>query len=229
VQHRVSAETGEGIDGETGLRAAILAMLTEVQGRPGERRWPVSALRVRDDLRTLKDGNAAAFAEAERTGTYVEPPDPVISKKQFEALVRKHAVKGGAYHEDPGQVLTLLHRSGFLYASERMPDQVILDQRWAVQGIYTVFDRASGAWRKLVANEGKFTGRNLRDWAWNEAGYSEREQATFLGMMVACGICFELLPDWVAAGGEAVAVAGGSGTGRARPDGAGPATDTAGG
>jgi internalin A len=114
---------------------------------------------------------------------------------------------GGAYHEDPGLVLTLLHRSGFLFASPRMPDRVILDQRWAVQGIYTLFDREEGCWRKLEGAGGKFTLRDLREWIWTKKGYAETEQAVFLEMMLACGICFQLLPEWLTPDAQAVYVA----------------------
>ncbi|MEO0444440.1 MAG: COR domain-containing protein [Verrucomicrobiota bacterium] len=187
LDHRVSAETGEGIED---LRQDIRSMISHALGRKGERTWPLSAIRVKEALEARKEAGIR-----------------IITREEFDEEVRKHAAENGLHAEDPGLVLTLLHRSGALFASEKMPDRVILDQRWAVQGIYTLFDREKECWAQLIGNEGKFRLRDLRAWSWEEAGYEESEQETFLSMMMACDIAFELLPPWLTDHGEAVYVA----------------------
>jgi internalin A len=66
-------------------------------------------------------------------------------------------------------------------------DRIILDQAWALEAIYAVFNREN-CYRPLLHLRGRFTRAILEALAWR--GYSTAEQEVFLGMMRSCGICF---------------------------------------
>jgi internalin A len=68
-------------------------------------------------------------------------------------------------------------------------EQIILDQSWALDAIYSVFHRGK-SYRKIQRLRGLFTRSDLAEWIWNEAGYREGEQKLFVSMMLSCGICF---------------------------------------
>jgi len=97
----------------------------------------------------------------------------------------------------PETLLQYLHLSGQVFYKQGLfDDQLILDQSWALQGVYSLLERGSSL-PALVRNEGKFTLPDLQDWLWHKAGYSDAEQRLFLGMMKQCGICFVIEEgDW---------------------------------
>ena len=99
--------------------------------------------------------------------------------------------------EDPTYVLTWLTQSGvFFYKEGLFNDEIILDQAWAIEAIYTLFDREKFYYRALVAQKGEFSGKDLMDiWAdkakpENER-FSEAEQELFVSFMLSCELCFE--------------------------------------
>jgi internalin A len=66
-------------------------------------------------------------------------------------------------------------------------DRIILDQSWALEAVYTVFDRRKAL--PLIASQGgRFTRSLLAMTAWRD--YSEPEQRLFLSLMESCGIAF---------------------------------------
>jgi len=90
----------------------------------------------------------------------------------------------------PKTLLQYLHNSGQVFYKKGLFDnQLILDQSWALQGVYSLLERGSSL-PALVRNAGQFTLPDLQDWLWHKAGYSAAEQDLFLGMMRQCGICF---------------------------------------
>ena len=85
-------------------------------------------------------------------------------------------------------MLDYLHRTGVVFYREGLfGDRIILDQNWALQAIYAVFDRPR-SYRALLAGSGRFTRSLLELLVWGE--FAEREQQLFLNMMVSCGVCF---------------------------------------
>jgi GTPase SAR1 family protein len=90
---------------------------------------------------------------------------------------------------NPDALLDFLHRTGVVfYRPGLFEDRIILDQTWALDAIYTIFDRRWAL--PYLAKYGRFTRQALEILAWEE--YSVEEQATFLGMMLSCGVCFPL-------------------------------------
>src|SRR5207245_195175 len=107
-----------------------------------------------------------------------------LSRDEFRALCEETGKVS-----DPDALLDFLHRTGVVfYRPGLFEDRIILDQAWALDAIYTIFDRQ----RTLphLLRDGRFTRRLLEHLVWKEKGYSEEEQETFLALMESCGICF---------------------------------------
>lgn len=84
-----------------------------------------------------------------------------------------------------------LHHGGYLYTHPKLGDQIIADQRWALDVIYQPFDRDapySDEFRK--ESEGKIRVRRLFE-VFGE--YKRDEKWLFLSFMESCGLCFKLL------------------------------------
>ena len=109
-----------------------------------------------------------------------------LTTEEFAALCREQGVKS-----EPKHLLQYLHRSGVVfYQPGLLQDRIVLDQAWALEAIYAVFDRDSGAWLRLQRQRGRFTPSDLAGAAWADRSASER--ALFLDMMSSCGVCFRL-------------------------------------
>ena len=92
----------------------------------------------------------------------------------------------------PEHALTFLHNCGVVFYQHGLfDDQIILDQGWALEAIYAVFNRDK-CLRRLRRQRGRFTQADLAELVWDEAGHGEGEQRLFLDMMVSCGVCFAL-------------------------------------
>jgi hypothetical protein len=86
------------------------------------------------------------------------------------------------------RLLSYLHNAGIVfYRPGLFDDRIILDQAWALEAIYTVFNRES-CYRPLRYLRGRFNREILEALVWREYKISELE--VFLGMMRSCGICF---------------------------------------
>jgi len=116
-------------------------------------------------------------------------PDPearqhrTISQEQFRNICAEE--KGVS---DPDQLLQYLHNSGIVfYRSGLFDDAIVLDHAWALDAIYSVFNRDK-CYRKLKQSGGRFTRWLLDLLIWSK--YSADEQKLFLSMMESCGICF---------------------------------------
>ena len=91
--------------------------------------------------------------------------------------------------ENPQDVLTWLSQSGvFFYKEGLFNDEIILDQAWAIEAIYTLFDREQFYYSSLAAKGGEFTGSDLAK-IWKDN--SEAEQELFVSFMLSCELCFE--------------------------------------
>jgi C-terminal of Roc, COR, domain len=111
--------------------------------------------------------------------------------------------------ESPTQKLCFLHQNGVVfYRSGLFKNQIILDQNWALEAIYSIFHRDK-CFKQLKKLHGRFSREDLELLIWSS--YAPEEQKVFLGMMESCGICFkvrllsdeeweymapELLPEW---------------------------------
>jgi internalin A len=91
---------------------------------------------------------------------------------------------------EPDQLLAYLHNAGVVfYRPGLFRDRIVLDQAWALKGIYALFDRTR-CYKRLLKEGGRFDRARLEELVWREQGYTVAEQRLFLSMMQSCGICF---------------------------------------
>jgi internalin A len=169
----VSSLTGRGL---SKLRAELKEAVGDLlQARPAHK-IGIGRAKVRDQLR-------AWIAEDQPRPT-AERTHQTITTNEFAALC---AQVGGVSSAEA--LLNFLHRSGVLfYRPGQFGERVVLDQQWALNAIYTVFNRASVL--PAYRDHGRFTRADLAALAWNQ--YSVAEQELFLSMMRECDICFEI-------------------------------------
>ena len=128
-----------------------------------------------------------------------EPQHRTISYEHFEELCDAQGEKVSS----PVELLRFLHNTGVVfYQPNLFHNQIILDQRWAIDGIYTIFHRKS-CYRPLIKLGGRFTRRDLDDLAWGDR-FSSEEQRLFVSFMESCSICFRV-SDWNAEEPEYIA------------------------
>jgi internalin A len=106
-----------------------------------------------------------------------------MERSQFEEIC---AEEGGV--SSPTHLLTYLDANGTVFHRPGLfGDRIVLDQGWALEAIYAVFDRQR-AFKELRWAGGRFTRADLGRLVWRE--HSEGEQKLFISMMRSCGICF---------------------------------------
>lgn len=159
---RTSALTGRGI---ANLREAISEAVGRIEA-------PALQL-IGTSERKVADSIAARRAQGART----------LTQEQFAAICAAAGLAGAPEH-----LLHFLHHAGELFhASGLFGDQIIIDQRWALEAIYAVFERQECA-PLIRAERGRFTLAMLADTVWRD--YTADEQQHFLAMMLQCGMAF---------------------------------------
>lgn len=140
--------------------------------RYGEVQLPANWVAVGDDLRRMRD------EQARRT----------LPRDEFERLCAEQ------HHTAvPGVVLEYLHRSGQVFWKQGVfGDQVVLDQAWALDGMYAVLHRDS-ALPLIRQQHGRFTPQLLALLVWQNR--TEEERQLFLSMMEKCQTCFKIAED----------------------------------
>jgi hypothetical protein len=127
----------------------------------------------------------------------------LLKREEFYSLC---AEAGGVSNSQV--LLDFLHHNGVLfYRKVLFQGHIVLDQNWALEAIYAIFDRKKIS--PLLRGYGRFNREDLEVLIWST--YTPEEQKVFLGMMESCGICFkvrdlshdeweyiapELLPTW---------------------------------
>jgi internalin A len=144
---------------------------------------PIGAgrVRVRDRLRQLlaEDQKRPAAQRQYR----------LLERADFDRLCDE---EGGI--SDKEAMLNFLHHSGVIFYRPGLFDgRIVLDQNWALEAIYSIFDRRKAL--PLLQGYGRFTRVDLEALIWSD--YTPKEQEVFLSMMKSCGICFSArrLPD----------------------------------
>jgi internalin A len=185
------------------IRAAVAVAL----GGPKKRGEGKGRLKVKAVLRQWQEAHDQGVrAERNCKATAVALPQAFVTRAEFDQLVRDQCA-GSSDAEDTTSMLEWLHRTGVVFWNERFfGERILVDQRWAIQGIYTLLDRERTAHNLRLA-AGIFTAENLADWAWDEAGYTDYEQRLFLVFMQSCGLCFRLMSEEESADGRAVYLA----------------------
>ncbi|MEL7426668.1 MAG: COR domain-containing protein, partial [Bacteroidota bacterium] len=100
-----------------------------------------------------------------------------------------------AFHEvadnTVNSLLNYLHDSGILFRDNQLfPDEIIINQQWALDAIYTVLDPEQKFYKKLE-EKGTFTGSDIFA-EWEKEGYAANDRALFLNLMVAAHLCFSI-------------------------------------
>lgn len=195
---RFSAATKEGVED---LKRRLSLDIAKVLGTKQERQIGVQRKKVKDLLQQRKDAFQVSKTDGKQRRGDATNNKAYIRRSEFDEMVRSNS-KSPQDQEDPGVFLDRLHKSGFLfYSKEFAKDYVILDQRWVIDGIYTLFDRKKG-WPFLKISKGNFTLSDLNNWAWG--GYPSSTQQLFLNFMQECGICFQTLTASESERGEPV-------------------------
>lgn len=88
----------------------------------------------------------------------------------------------------PPHLLNFLHHAGVIfYRPGLFDDRIILDQDWALNAIYAVFNR-DNCYRMIMRAQGRFRREDIAEKVWRDYGLDE--QRLFLSMMQSCGIAF---------------------------------------
>ena len=108
-----------------------------------------------------------------------------ISQEQFEAA----CAEAGVREVSPPSLLRYLHDTGVVfYQKDLFQNRIILDQRWAIEAIYLIFDRNKPFYR-LRRGEGTFHFSDL-DIPLLDSEYTPEKRKVILSFMESCEICF---------------------------------------
>jgi internalin A len=175
-EHRVSLHYSALNDRKReGLDGALREAVDWLRERHGVAEIGIGRMQVLRDLQAMRDADAAVSGERRQYRT--------ITQENFRHLCDK-----AGNVSSPDELLRFLHNAGILfYRKGLFQDRIVLDQGWALDAIYAVFDR-DRCWRELKRLRGRFTRPLLELLVWIE--HSIAEQLLFLDMMCSCGICF---------------------------------------
>ncbi len=155
-------------DGVDSLRDLLKRAARHRLETPAPPRMPASWLVVRDRLVALRESN--------RT----------IDRARFDAICAD--THHGASSE---ALLYYLHQAGDVFHQPGLfGDAIVLDQQWALDGIYTLFDRGR-VLPLLRGHNGLFAPEMLDALAWN-GHYNDGEQTLLLSMMASCDLIFPI-------------------------------------
>ena len=136
-------------------------------------------LKVMKKLQAMRDKDQARSISKRR--------DRTINFNLFEKLC-----SDAGQITDPKQFALFLHNAGVIFWREGLFDnQLILDQAWMLDAIYTVFNRRD-CYNIIRGRQGQFTRSELASMVWDGEKYSKKEQELFISFMRSSGICFEL-------------------------------------
>ena len=107
-----------------------------------------------------------------------------IPLAEFEQLCADEGLNGSSTNT----LLKYLHNTGvFFYQEGIFNNQIVIDQKWAIDAVYTLFNRAGYFAR--IHNKGYFKEEDIQE-AWK--AYTPEEQELFISFMEQCEICFEI-------------------------------------
>lgn len=168
-----SAQTGRG-------RGALQDALNDA----------VATLRARDGIATIGTGRMQVlqqlehWRDADQTRPVSERQHRTLSQAEFHSLCEQ---TGGV--SSPASLLAYLHNLGVVFHQPTLfQDRIILDQSWALEAVYGVFER-SKAYPIICSQGGRFTPTLLAITVWQD--YTDNERALFLSLMESCGIVFQ--------------------------------------
>jgi internalin A len=159
----------------TGLDETLREAVVWLRERHGVAQIGVGRMQVQRELQAMHDADAAV------------PPE----WRQYRTVTQEHFRRlcdATGKVSSPGDLLRFLHNAGIVFYRDGLfEDRIVLDQGWALDAIYAVFNREK-CWRELKRLRGRFTRPLLELLVWGD--HSAAEQTLFLDMMRTCGICF---------------------------------------
>ena len=169
-----SALNDRGLPGLKEKLGEAIAFLREAQGVA---RIGASRQRVKARLEKLRAKDAKLAPERRRHRW--------LTQDDFRRICAEERLVS-----EPHFLLDYLHNAGVVFYREGLfEDRIVLDQSWALEAIYAVFNRDS-CLRQLRQLRGRFTRPLLEALVW--AGRQVAEQKLLIGMMESCGICFKV-------------------------------------
>lgn len=158
---------------DNGYEALFSSLRKSIKKIKGGQAIPASYAAIRKELRKM-------MADKKKT----------LSLQNYMALVAKLP---DAF-EKPMKVLKdWLVKTGVVYYSEGLfNNEIILNQDWAIDAIYCIFDRKKGHLREIEKEEGCVNGEYLNE-VWK--GNTPDERALFLSFMESCKLCIETFQD----------------------------------
>jgi internalin A len=158
--------------GET-LRDAVLWLKNPE--RLGLPKMGAGRLRVQRRLEAMREADAALPHEQRR--------HRLLERRDFDVICTDEGSISS-----PAMLLDYLDANGTVFYRPGMfSDRIVLDQSWALEAIYAVFDRKQ-VYGVLLQEGGRFSRAKLGLMIWRDL--SDDEQKLLLSMMVSCGICF---------------------------------------
>ncbi len=165
---------GERARGHEALKEALLDAIHWMHGNHG--------------VAKIGPGRATVKAELEER---LAKGERFISHQSYVDLCAYVERTGKGRISSPGLLLDYLHNVGTVfYRKGLFGDQIILDQAYALDAVYAVFDRQSESFKKIEKNYGRFRRTDLAEWIWQQHGQPEQE--LFLSFMQQCEICFKI-------------------------------------
>jgi internalin A len=149
----------------------------------------IAFLHERDGMATIGAGRMRVMRRLEewRNEDQIHTPNDRQHRTLSQAEFRELCDRVGGV-SSPESLLEYLHNVGVVfYRRDLFHDRIILDQSWALEAVYAVFDRRK-AFPLILSQGGRFTRSLLAMTVWRE--YSEAEQRLFLSLMESCGIAF---------------------------------------
>jgi hypothetical protein len=194
------------------IKRWIQQQASRLLGNTESHQIPESAMKVKEAIRLKILENSAAYEKHENdrfNGTpyrkwgkatetlQYQSPHPKISRKEFDDLVAKHC--GRWYMNRPELLLDWFHQSGFIYYDPKnLPNDILIDQRWAIHGIYTLFDRSG---TPNLMDEVRRSGGQIpisaliSRWEKHTTAYAAEDQKLFLQFMISCGMAYVVLTE----------------------------------
>ena len=109
------------------------------------------------------------------------------TKEYFEERCGFHKVADNTVNS----LLNYLHDSGVLFRDNQLfPEEIIINQQWALDAIYSVLDPQKEFYQRLE-KDGIFAGAEIFA-AWDKEDYSKKDKELFLQLMVAAHLCFRI-------------------------------------
>jgi len=167
-----SAKTGRG---QAALAEAIRDAVDYLREREGISVIGKGRARVIEILEGWRNEDAGRPREERQHRT--------LSQAQFRQLC-----ENGEGISSPDSLLDYLHQLGVVfYQPGLFLEAIILDQSWALEAVYAVFEREK-SYRQIASMGGRFTRSLLDMTVWGD--YAPKEQALFLSLMESAGVCF---------------------------------------